>query len=111
MNNQDLNNYVKEVIDFSFKANKYFNDLEPWSLKKSNPERMNTILYTILNQIRSISILLNPIIPNSTTKILNIMGIKEKEKNLKNIEDHMFLKPGTDIKKIDILFKKIEHDN
>ena len=68
MNNQDLNNYVKEVIDFSFKANKYFNDLEPWSLKKSNPERMNTILYTVLNQIRSISILLNPIIPNSTKK-------------------------------------------
>ena len=38
-------------------ANKYFNDQKPWSLKEKNPKRMNTILYTILNQIRSISIL------------------------------------------------------
>ena len=111
MNNQDLNNYLKIVINLSFKANKYFNDLEPWSLKKSNTERMNTILYTVLNQIRSISILLNPIMPISTNKILNSLGINENQKNLKNLEDHKFLKPGSKIKKTDILFKKIEHDN
>ena len=34
MNKQDLNNYVKKVVEFSFNANKYFNDLEPWALKK-----------------------------------------------------------------------------
>ena len=111
MNNQDLNNYLKIVINLSFKANKYFNDLEPWSLKKSNTERMNTILYTVLNQIRSISILLNPIMPRSTNKILNSLGINENQKNLKNLEDHKFLKPDSKIKKTDILFKKIEHDN
>ena len=35
MNKQDLNIYVKKVVEFSFNANKYFNDLEPWSLKKN----------------------------------------------------------------------------
>ena len=34
MNKQDLNQYIKEVINFSFSANKYFNDLKPWDLKK-----------------------------------------------------------------------------
>ena len=34
MNNQNLNDYIKKVVDFSFDANKYFNDLQPWSLKK-----------------------------------------------------------------------------
>ena len=34
MDNQDLNSYIKKVVDFSFNANKYFNDNEPWSLKK-----------------------------------------------------------------------------
>ena len=31
---QDLNDYIKKVIEFSFDANKYFNDQEPWKEKK-----------------------------------------------------------------------------
>ena len=26
---QDLNNYIKKVIEYSFDSNKYFNDSEP----------------------------------------------------------------------------------
>ena len=111
MNNQDLNLYIKKVIQFSFNANKYFNDQEPWSLKKSKPERMATILYNILNQIRSISILLYPIIPESTSKVLDILGVDKKERNLKSIENVKFLKSGNIIKQSEILFKKIENDN
>ena len=33
MNNQNLNSYIKKVIDF-FDANKYFNDSQPWELKR-----------------------------------------------------------------------------
>ena len=65
-----MNDYIKKVVDFSFNANKYFNDLQPWSLKKTNIERMNTILFTIVTQIKNISILLSPIIPLSSEKIL-----------------------------------------
>ncbi len=111
MDNQDLNLYIKEVIKFSFNANKYFNDQEPWSLRKENPKRMNTILYNILNQIRSISILLYPIMPISTRKVLAALKIDEKQMTLKSIENIEFLKPGTVIEKLNILFKKIENDN
>jgi len=111
MDNQDLNLYIKQVIQFSFNANKYFNDQEPWSLKKDNPERMATILYNILNQIRSISILLYPVIPESASKVLDTLGIEKNERNLKSIENSKFLKPGKFIKKLNILFKKIENDN
>ena len=107
----ELNLYIKEVINLSFAANKYFNDLQPWTLKKSNLERMNAVIYTILNQIRSISILLSPIIPDSSDKILNTLGINKKEKTLDKILDIKFLKSGTTIKKTDILFRKIEDDN
>ena len=34
MNDQDLNEYIKKVVSFSFEANKYFNDSEPWTVKK-----------------------------------------------------------------------------
>ena len=111
MNNQELNLYIKEVISFSFNANKYFNDLQPWVLKKNNLDRMNAVMYTILNQIRSISILLYPIIPDSSEKILNALGIKQKDIKLEKLMNTKFLKSGTTIKKTNILFKKIENDN
>ena len=111
MDDQDLNSYIKKVISFSFNANKYFNDLEPWKLKKSDINRMNTVLYNILNQIRCISILLSPIIPNTSDKVLNILKVKKEERQLKNIKDRNFLKPGEYIKETTILFKKIENDN
>ena len=111
MDNQELNQYLKKVINISFDANKYFNDQKPWSLKEKNSERMNTILYVILNQIRSISVLLNPIIPKATEKVLSTLSVGKTDINIDSLKDTKILKVGTTLKKSDILFKKIENDN
>ena len=111
MNNQDLNDYIKKVVEFSFDANKYFNDLQPWVLKKTNIDRMNTILYTIVSQIKNISILLSPIIPISSEKILDIMNLKEEEKKIYAINNFDIFNHDLEFKKTSILFKKIEDDN
>ena len=111
MDKQELNNYVKKVVDFSFNANKYFNDLEPWALKKTNVHRMNTILFTIVTQIKNISILLSPIIPISCDKIFNIMNLKKDHRLLKSINNQDIFDHNMEFKKTSILFKKIENDN
>ena len=111
VNHQNLNDYIKKVVEFSFDANKYFNDLQPWSLKKTNLERMNTILFTIIIQIKNISILLSPIIPLSSEKILNIMNLKDSEKKLNAVNNIDIFNHKIEFKKISILFKKIEDDN
>ena len=111
IDNQNLNDYIKKVVDFSFNANKYFNDLQPWSLKKTNIERMNTILFTIVTQIKNISILLSPIIPLSSEKIFNIMNLEDNEKKLSAINKTDIFKHELEFNKISILFKKIEDDN
>ena len=111
MNNQNLNDYIKKVVEFSFDANKYFNDLQPWALKKNNIERMNTILFTITVQIKNISILLSPIIPISSEKILDIMNLKFDEKKLNAINNADVFNHDIKFKKTSILFKKIEDDN
>ena len=71
---------------------------------------MNTVLYCILNQIKSISILLYPIMPNSIEKTIKLMSLKQEDINLNNVSNLKLLKPGTAIKKGDILFKKIDSD-
>ena len=111
MNKQNLNEYLKSVVSYSFDANKYFNDLEPWAVKKGDPERMNTILYTIVQQIKNISILLSPIIPVSAKKVLNTINISDDQIKLKNILNYDLFNHDKELKDLQILFKKIENDN
>ena len=111
MNNQNLNEYIKTVVGFSFDANKYFNDSEPWKEKKGNLNRMNAILFTVSHQIKSISILLNPIIPDATNKVLKSMNIPIKDLNIENIKDLNILNHDKELNNLEILFNKIEDDN
>jgi methionyl-tRNA synthetase len=111
MNNQDLNEYIKIVVSFSFDANKYFNDSEPWAVKKKDTERMNTILFTISQQIKNISILLNPIIPEATNKVLNTMNISSENISVDKINDMNILNYDKELNNLEILFTKIEDDN
>ena len=98
------------IVDQMFLANKYFNDQEPWK-KKNDTKRLNTIIYTSLELIRKISLLLYPVIPNSSLKVLNMFSIDEDDLNIDTLNNNEFLKPNLEIKKIKILFNKIvNHD-
>ncbi len=108
INNQDLNVYLKRVIEFSFDSNKYFNDSEPWSLKKTNLKKMNSILYSIVEQIKNISILLTPIIPNSANKILDVMNVNKELRCISEINQNNGLNHDKELGNIEILFKKVE---
>ena len=103
---QKLNSYVDFIVNSLFEANKYFNDQEPWN-KKNDKKRLNTVVFTSLELIRKISIMLYPIIPSSSLKALSIFNIKEKEITFDSIGKNNYLKPNNKIFKIDILFKKI----
>ena len=111
INNQNLNEYIKMVVNFSFEANKYFNDSEPWVLKTKDTGRMNAILHTILEQIKNISILLHPIIPVSTKKVLDTINLSDKDISIENIKKNDIFDYNLELKNLDILFKKIENDN
>ena len=110
IDNQDINFYIKYIVNSLFEANKYFNDQEPWK-KKDDLTRLNTIVYTTLEIVRKISFLLFPIIPQSSLKALKIFDLSENDIILSTIENNEFLAKGNKINKIDILFKKIEKNN
>ena len=111
MDNQNLNEYIKSVVSYSFDANKYFNDLEPWSVKKKDPERMQAILFTASEQIKNISILLNAIIPSTTEKVFKTLNINKKDITINQINSLDTFDHNKELKELDILFNKIENDN
>ena len=106
IDDQKLNSYVDFILNVLFDANKYFNDQEPWN-KKNDKKRLNTIIYTSLELIRKISIMLYPIIPSSSIKSLSVFNIKEKDILFDTIKEHKYLKSNSKIDRVDILFKKI----
>ena len=110
IDNQNINYYIDFIVNSLFEANKYFNDQEPWK-KKDNPKRLNTIVYTTLEIIRKITFMLYPIIPKTSLNALKIFDISEKEIDFSTIINHNYLNEGNKIKKIGILFKKIEKNN
>ena len=107
---QNINFYIQFIVNALFEANKYFNDQEPWK-KKDNKERLDTIVYTSLEIIRKISFMLYPIIPESVEKVLKIFNLNPKDVTFESVGTHDYLKTGSTISKIDILFKKIEKTN
>ena len=72
---------------------------------------MKTIVFTITQQIKNISILLNPIIPNATNKVLSIMNISNKKISIDKINDDNYLDHEKELDNLEILFNKIENDN
>ena len=107
IDNQDINQYMTFIVDRLFASNKYFNDQEPWK-KKDDKSRLSTIVYTAIELIRKITILLYPVIPQTSVKVLNTFNVKEDEIDFLSLQENEFLKEKNKLNKLDILFKKIE---
>ncbi|MDC3177860.1 methionine--tRNA ligase [Pelagibacteraceae bacterium] len=74
MNNQQIDRAVKSVLELISTGNAYVDTQAPWALKKTNKIRMQEVLYIITNIIIKSAIMLYPIIPTSSKKILNIFN-------------------------------------
>jgi methionyl-tRNA synthetase len=56
-------------------ANRYFAAEEPWAKRKTDPERMGTILYVTAQVLRMVAILTQPFMPGAMTKLLDQLGV------------------------------------
>ncbi len=82
MNNQQIDKAIKSVLELISAGNSYVDNQAPWSLKKTNKNRMEEVLFVVTNIIIKSAIMLFPIIPTSSKKILNIYNY--------NIDDFKF---------------------
>jgi methionyl-tRNA synthetase len=62
-------------------ANRYFAGAEPWALKKTDPARMETVLWTTAEVIRMVGILIQPYVPQSAAKLLDLLAVPEDQRS------------------------------
>jgi methionyl-tRNA synthetase len=101
---------LKEVMDLARFANKYFNDKKPWVTVKSDPPVCATTIYLCTETIRTLAILLKPFLPFTSSKILKLLNIEDKQENLWDQSGKLVLKPGHVIHTPHILFTKLEDE-
>ena len=105
MNSYEIHNYIREIIAYSSKINKYVNDEEPWAKIKNSDERVANILYISINALKNIFILLHPIIPSKSEYFLSCLGISKEKISFKLINKQ--LNANSKLTMPGLLFKKI----
>ena len=100
-------NFKKTFDKITDKSNKYIDEQAPWNLKKDDTERMNVVLYCLLESIRQIGILIQPIMPSSANKILDIFGLDSSQRFFNKLDSKLVV--GTDLIKQDVMFPRIEN--
>ncbi len=58
-------------------ANRYFAGQAPWALKKTDSSRMETVLWTTAEVLRMVGLLVQPYVPQSAAKLLDILAVPE----------------------------------
>jgi methionyl-tRNA synthetase len=75
-------------------ANRYFASQEPWTLRKTDPERMATVLYVTAEVIRQIAILAQAYMPESARRLLDLLAVPETQRNFASLGAAERLPPG-----------------
>ena len=107
MSVQAIHKYTQTVVAMVRDANKYIDEQAPWVLRKEDPERMATVLYVIMEVLRKVAIMYQPIIPETANKILDQLKIPENERTFAHLETGR-VEPGTPISKPQGVFPRIE---
>ena len=107
-NSQLFNVALERVWGLVAASNKYIDEQAPWKLRKTDPDRMHTVLYTLLETIRCIGILLQPIMPGSSEKILNQLAVDTSERSFAALNSNDGLETGTSLQKPNPIFPRFE---
>ena len=86
MDRQAFNESLEDIWKVIRASNAYIDHQAPWKLKKTDFERMKTVLRTLVDVLREIATCLQPFMPNSMDKLLTQLGVGKNERNFLDLE-------------------------
>ena len=106
---QSIDKYVQHMVSMVWDANKYIDVQAPWVLKKTDQERMKTVLYVLMEVMRHVAVLYQPLMPTSSNMILDQLGIPEVEREFEHLaKDECKISLGKEISKPKAVFPRFE---
>ena len=71
-----------------FACNQFVDEQAPWSLRKTDTERMKAVLMTLFKQVHHLAIAVRPVVPNAIDNLLDQMGVPSGERDYSFAENH-----------------------
>ena len=96
----------KEAMNLARIGNKYITECEPWKVWKTDPKRVETILYISLQLVANLAIAFEPFLPFSSKKLRDMIDMKDVDWSALGSTE--LLKPGHKLNEPGLLFEKIE---
>ncbi|RZJ98759.1 MAG: methionine--tRNA ligase, partial [Flavobacterium sp.] len=97
-----------ELMNVARLGNKYLADEEPWKMVKTDPERVKTQMYVALQIAAALSVLAEPFLPFTASKLKKMLDNSDKL-TWENISEwDELIPPGHQINEAELLFAKIE---
>ncbi|HEY7610508.1 MAG TPA: methionine--tRNA ligase [Alphaproteobacteria bacterium] len=93
MENFAIHRMLEAIWRVVGEANRYVDKQAPWSLRKTDPKRMATVLYACIEVIRQLAIYVQPVMPGSGAKMLDQLGVPAGERKFADIAAP--IAPGT----------------
>ena len=100
------------IWNFINTTNKYIVEREPWLLAKDPHarERLETVIYNLLEALRVIAVLIYPFMPDTSGKIMSRIGIKDiQSQELSSIRNWGGLRSGSPLTLGSALFPRVEY--
>ena len=96
------------IFEMLRRANKYIDETTPWILAKdeAKKERLGTVLYNLLETIRTAAVMLTPFIPTTAEKIFSQIGTKMTE--YETIASFGALETGVSLGEASVLFARVD---
>ncbi len=101
-----IHEYTAEIWKVLGEANRYVDEQAPWGLKKTDPKRMETVLWTVAETVRNVAILAQPIMPVSCGKLLDLLEIEEGARTFANASVDHAMTSGTELPKPEGVFPR-----
>ena len=97
MKTQQIHHALNAVWAVVAEANRYFAGEAPWALAKTDPARQATVLYVTAEVIRQVAILAQPVMPDASAKLLDILGIATDARDFTQLGGSVRIAPGTQL--------------
>ena len=113
MDTYHISNAISEIWAIIARTNKYIDETLPWVLAKSEEgkEMLKSVMNHLAENLRKIAILIGPIMPETSKKILKQLGLSEEYKSWETLNSNSEIKEGTKvIEKGEPLFVRLDKE-
>lgn len=107
MNNFEINSILSNIICLADQANTFVDFEAPWRLKKAQPAKMLEVLYTALEALRYIAIMLQPFTPDAAGKMLDQLGVSQDQRGFEHLTKNHALTAGALMMQPEPIFPRI----